>query len=1033
MKKRFTLMMMVLCILMSIPLKMMAEIVTIHFVDEDGWGDYAAYVYDKTKPDDGSNLVTVKWPGQVAKATDIKEVNYKNGKKVKVVTWEIDLKECASGNAYVLFNNNKHNNVEKKYPSSVGWAVQDGLYYYKNGTTSTTPPSEGGDSGSGTTSPTISVKSNYGQDWGVNNKFNFSSTDGKIYTCELKDVPANETVYFRIVKNDKEWGPNSGSNLVLTSDYQTIYQVDNSSNYLQIGPSTVQSTYTITYDSENNKIKCTSTGSTTVDWNTVETNRLTEKKRVYTQGFYLAGSFFTFDKDKVDGEYKINYGDAVFKFQQQNDQSISAVAETADDVYDVYMVEIPASLDAHAQVMYVDESGQAKKLFCPMSAYGISETCPTTEAKSTKWEILKGTEQFSENNNYWDFSTRNKPNKGYSDGLYEVYIAVDKRTHEPAKWMITHQAKKRVVYFISDAPDATAMPLYDAYTSDDQGGRFSNKFFATVNLAANRSYYVISNYVRDNQYAGCASSYGAFSSGLHAISCPTTNKLFMLGNAAKDISLTYEKNQFNQFSPNEKPMPGARSGKNQSVVIVEYNPSNGDETSAQLDKHFGIRGQVIVRSDRAALTSVSLVGDAIPGTLKEDGTWNYKSKIADMTYDETEQCYKATVVTIVADDGQSKFRFVGNRDPKITWYENTKDDEREMAKHPHDSESAPGHTADANDPNEVNYTQDGVNPEEDWNIIWNRPAGRWTVRLYFYTYSDGNNPKTRYFYTITESKDMVLHDVTDIVYGSEGNKQNIYNKGEYKFFRTWSALKTWKISNKVDVFVVTDVAEDESAVKLTLKNINKLDDTGNYNVIPAETGVILATKSEASEIPGARFVARQNYKSYNELVIPMEENGTVYKYEGIDNRLLPLYYSKVVPASDDKNFNYFFAYYNALIATKDEKTYGASDYLLGFWISKGSKPYQSNSSYLQISKEKAATLNRLGTSYDDFYTGGSAKKVPGVIFDFDNVGGTTGINEVVNQSTKLNDGKYYTLSGQQVEKPTAGGIYIHNGRKFVVK
>ena len=49
MKKRFTLMMMVLCFLMSIPLKMMAETVTIHFVDEDGWEDYAAYVYDKSK------------------------------------------------------------------------------------------------------------------------------------------------------------------------------------------------------------------------------------------------------------------------------------------------------------------------------------------------------------------------------------------------------------------------------------------------------------------------------------------------------------------------------------------------------------------------------------------------------------------------------------------------------------------------------------------------------------------------------------------------------------------------------------------------------------------------------------------------------------------------------------------------------------------------------------------------------------------------------------------------------------------------
>ena len=66
----------------------------------------------------------------------------------------------------------------------------------------------------------------------------------------MKDVPANETVYFRIVKNDKEWGPNSGTNLKLTNKYQTIYQVDNSSVSLQIGPSTVQSTCTI-----NNKKK----------------------------------------------------------------------------------------------------------------------------------------------------------------------------------------------------------------------------------------------------------------------------------------------------------------------------------------------------------------------------------------------------------------------------------------------------------------------------------------------------------------------------------------------------------------------------------------------------------------------------------------------------------------------------------------------------------------------------------------------------------------------------------------------------------
>lgn len=1020
--------MMVLCILMSIPLKMMAEIVTIHFVDEDGWGDYAAYVYDKTKPDDGSNWLTGKWPGQVAEATDIKEVIDKNGKNVKVVTWKIDLKECASGNAYVLFNNNKHNNVEKKYPSSVGWVVKDGLYYYKDGTTSTTSPSE---SGSGTTSPTISVKSNYGQDWGVNNKFNFSSTDGKIYTCELKDVPANETVCFRIVKNDKEWGPNSGSNLVLTSDYQTIYQVDNSSNYLQIGPSTVQSTYTITYDSENNRIMCTSTGSTTVDWNTVETNRLTEKKRVYTQGFYLAGNFFTFDK--VDGEYKINYNDAVFKFQQQNDQSINAIAETAN--YDVYMVEIPASLTAQAQVMYVDANGNKTGIFGPGAANKkIDKDTPAT-GQSTEWANITANEStnlFDNTQNYWNFSTRNISSSEYSDGLYEVYIAVDKTTHEPAKWMITHKAEKRVAYFISDAPDATAIPLYDAYISDNQGGRFSNKFFATVNLADSRSYYVISNYVKDSQYAGCADAYNAINPNLHAISCPTTNKLFMLGNVAKDIALTDDKNQFNEFSPNEKPMPGARSGKNQSVVIVEYNPSNGNDTSAQLDKHFGIRGQVIVRSDRVALTSVSLVGDAIPGTLNADKTWNYKSNVADMTFDETEQCYKATVVTTVADDGKSKFRFVGNHDSNITWYENTKDDEKEMAKHPHDSKSAPGHTADANDPNQVNYTEKGENPGEDWNIIWNRPEGRWTVRLYFYTYSDGNNPKTDYYYTITENRDMELHDVRDVVYGSLDNKQIITNLDGYRFMRTWSAKKAWKISDKVDIFVVSGYTDVESGVKMILTKING-DKTGADNVIPANTGVILATKSDASEIPGAQFKSRQNFTSYNNLVIPMEQYDTDVTYDGT-NFLKKILVSCVIPSSEDNKYNYLFGYYNTQIATGDKIQHEANEYLLGFWISKGSKPYSSNSSYLQIDKETAAKMKYLGTSYKDYVTGGgSAKKIPAFLFDFANVGGTTGINEVVNQSTKLNDGKYYTLSGQQVEKPTAGGIYIHNGRKFVVK
>ena len=739
-------------------------------------------------------------------------------------------------------------------------------------------------SSSETTYPTITVKSQYNQkEWDVNNNFNFATIDGKIYTCTLDNVPSGtEHIWFRIVRDGKEYGSQSTTkDLILTGDYQQIYE--NKDKALQIDITPGKTSYTITYDYENNQIKYdkpeggttggggtggSTGGTTTIDWNTVTTNRLTEKTRVYTQGYYLAGNFFTFDK--VDGEYKINYNDAVFKFQQQNDQSINAIAETAN--YDVYMVEIPASLDAHAQVMYVDETGKAVKLFCPTPARDISETYPTTAAKSTNWETLNGTGVFSEDNNYWNFSSRNKTASEYSDGLYEVYIAIDKNTHEPAKWMIKHQAKERVAYFISDAPDATAIPLYDTYKKDKD--QFGNKFFATVDLAANRSYYVISNYVMDRRLADLESlaNYNVTAPSGDIISCPTTNKLFLLGNAAKDAAQTDDKNQFNEFSPNEKPMPGARSDMKQGVVIVEYNPSNGNDTSAKLDKHLGIRGQVIVRSDRAALTSVSLVGDAIPGTTNADGTWNYKSNVSDMVYDETEQCYKARVVTNA--DGYGKpFRFVGNRDPQITWYENTKTDKNEMAQYPYkpDDTSAPGHTAEANDPNQVNYTEKGENSEKDWNIIWNRPAGRWTVRLYFYTYSDGNDPKTEYYYTITASRDMELHDVGDVVYGSLENKQIITNLHGYKFMRTWSAQKAWKISDKVDIFVVSSITDDKSGVvKMTLTNINECVSHVD-RVIPANTGVILATKYDASGIRGAKFKSREDFTSYNNLVIPMEQ------------------------------------------------------------------------------------------------------------------------------------------------------------------
>ena len=770
-------------------------------------------------------------------------------------------------------------------------------------------------------------------------------------------------------------------------------------------------------------------GSTgpTEKWDTEKTNRLTAKPRVYSQGFYLAGNFFTFDK-----ENEINYDDAVFKFQQQTDQDIST-AKGARTVYEVYKVEIPASLKALAQVMYVDEFGNRKYIFGPGSAYDINKDKPQTD-KSIGWFDATPVSVYDpialENANYWNFASRNVSSTEYSDGMYNLFIAVNPTTHTVAKWKIEHDSDRRVAYFISDAPDASAMPVYDAFDKSQHSNKFSNKFYASVNFSADHNYYVISNYLlAQDCIKWTEKDYGTQKNDKDYV--PTTNKLFLLGNGG---SVYDTSKNTNEFSPNEKPMPGGDLGN----IIVEYNPNNGNGNLARTDNHLGFRGQILQQSGHTKITSVSMVGDAIPGTLKENGSWDFTSHAADMIYDEVEQCYTTTIVTTVG-DGEKHFRFVGNHNPKINWFEDTDGTEADkMAKTPYNSTDpkVPGHTADANDPNKVNYTEDGTYSDKDWNILWNRPAGRWTVRLYFYTRNVDGVLKTDYYYTITANHDLVLRDFDDVVYKSLDNHRNILLRGGYKFFRTWSDNTAWKVSDDVDIFIVNDMKEGTNSVEFTL---TKISDSETANVIPAKVGVILATKKDATNIQGGgKFYARPSLTSYNTLVIPMEEY-TGEETTAVDyskNLLVQMVEAGVVPTynKDKDEYNYLFGFFRANKGL-NVTTYKDNEFLLGFWLSKGAGLFYSNSAYLPVKSATAAKM-KLGTKYGQFEpnpTTGKSMNIPALLFDFANVGGTKGINEVVNHSTKLNDGKYYTLSGQQVEKPTAGGIYIHNGRKFVVK
>ena len=735
--------------------------------------------------------------------------------------------------------------------------------------------------------------------------------------------------------------------------------------------------------------------------------------RKYSEGYYLVGNFFNFDGDNI------NYKDAVFKFQQQNDDEKGNA---------VYMVEIPATLTAKAQVMSVGVTGTADAIYGPGSVLAINNsTLPVGADNPTATTGIKdlksSTKIEDDGTNRWDMTTRRTQYDGVGqDGSYKYYITVDKTTGKPSKWEIKYTDLKRVAYFISTDKSASALTI-GSIRVNSTSNFGSGKYFGSLYIDKGGEYYAISNDLRANEVIDKGYSYYGYGAIKNQIDRPTYNKLFLFGNngvdattSTADAKLAANKGTFT--------MPSITG-----VYVLEFNSNKGNNS---VEGNYGGTGaEIINRSGRNVISSLSMVGPAIPGTTTGN-VWDWASTVADMDFDVSENCYKLTIAT-TEENKNKEFRFVGDHTQNINWFENSNVDQSEKAAiYNNDGTYGTGHKASPSDPNEISYTESGltVNSGEDYHINWNRPAGTWTVRFYIYTYSqNGNDPSFRYFYTISENRDLELRDFGDVVYKSE--TRNILKRGKYRYFRTWSDKTAWKRPKNVDVFVVSKTPAETSNGGFELTKINNFDTS--EDVIPANTGVILALEKDL-EVPGAVFHTRKSSITYNTLVIPLEEATNKYLgYTSGDNHLKPLIEAQVVPTYNKAKgeYNYLFGFYRAK-KVSENKDYNDNDFLLGFWISNGTGAFYSNSAYLPIDKATAAKMN-LGVSYNDFDPTTQAKKVPGVLFDFANFGVATGINEVVNQSTKLNDGKYYTLSGQQVEKPTAGGIYIHNGRKFVVK
>ena len=341
--KRFTLMMMVLCTLMCITLKMMAETNSefekLYLIGgvTNKWSE------ELNRPFETTDGATYKYVLDAAESAD-----YYFRVKTASTEYYPQINDASVGTEFTSANEGKGSNKAWKLTMTKGKSYTL-IFDYKN---KQIKYSEGG---SEVVTKVIKL---------LNGSDELTGSNGK-YTLDLSSATADATITLTI--DGKKYGL-AAAKTISAAGTSDIAFTTGGTEALTLKAGLL---YSITVTDEG---KMTVVAS--VD--TTKNNPL--PKRTYTQGYYLAGNFFTFSGDKV------TYDDAVFKFQQQgNDTEGNAV----------YMVEIPASLTAHAQVMSVDEFGKPKNVYGPGSAYGISRTCPETD-KTIIQSDLKSSETLNE-------------------------------------------------------------------------------------------------------------------------------------------------------------------------------------------------------------------------------------------------------------------------------------------------------------------------------------------------------------------------------------------------------------------------------------------------------------------------------------------------------------------------------------------------------------------------------------------------------------------------------------------------------------
>ena len=712
-----------------------------------------------------------------------------------------------------------------------------------------------------------------------------------------------------------------------------------------------------------------------------------KEKGVADGNYYLVGNFFEKDFDKI------NYDKKYFRFtNSKGDGTLT--------------FDIPASLEIKAQVYASDGT-----CYGPVNGgtgYGISNTHPTAAGKSVNGNLVAGT-------NYWTFSPR-----GLAEtGIYTITITVD-AAGTPTKWDVTYDNSKRMAYFLVDPtkdPDAVVHPTYAVVNADRS---CSNNFYGNIHMDADDNCFVVGNIKQesDDNIVG------------HPLK--TTSKLYLQGNGGLDPTMTVpdaDRDKYTKLYPNRTP---GFSYNETKTMVLEYNPSKGNNTVANKNGNHGIGGEILKASSQITddpITSVQIVGNGVVGSWKLDDA-------KDMTYNKKLDCWEYTFRTEKPESADNKFRFIANGSWKYNWGEDSTEPSKQ-ARTPYTDTTKPGLEASLKEPNELGFTKNGTERAGDGtygDMIFNRPAGEWTIRLFTRTLEteDGNGYVVRHAYTITGRE----HTGIPLTYRAG------------KFIRTYS--------NNVAMDIIDPRVKVYEAYKYTMPDqVENIYSQGTLELrqlkyIPAKMGVVLIGTVPATEAENYKDGDKLNFNISKRTDASAEDDNDYVdvwtkadeykaKNEKWNNFLVPTV--EAIPnlgnAKFDEDDNVIYRYFGLanFFRTLYYKEHGGDKDYIGFFRYTAKGASDANKAYLSLPTRKDLKGGEYGyINYNGQLIGTkdedneSLAKVM-IVFD-DEMGAVTEIKHV--EATKNTDNAYYTLQGVKVLRP-AKGIYIHKGKKIVFK